>query len=346
MAEAGKIKSLLFFFLKIVLAATVVWILFSRGQQEILKGLKNFDYRFLLPAFFFQFFQLFVSSWRWKVLAGVLNVKLSFFEALSLTMQGNFFSLVIPGGAIGGDVVKMAVISKRSGSGNKMEGVFTVFMDRVVGMISLFSLTLLLLIPGAKLLMGLQFAQFPRDPRLNVLFIAGTALLCLAGLGASGMIFFHRTLFKLPGMRTLAEKAENLSHGAVSRMTGAADFYASSWKKLIFLVLITTFFVHLAATLPFFFLLRGLETEFSFFAVILAVNIGNIAGLIPLFPGGIGIRDLVTVTILSASSIAAGDAKAAMLLATALMLVINLSGGIFFIFDPGRRKQEVKNGQQ
>lgn len=346
MEKAGKIKSLLFFFLKIALAATVVWILFSRGQQEILKGLKNFDCRFLLPAFFFQFFQVAVTGWRWQSLAKILGVKLTFFEALSLTMQGNFFSLVIPGGAIGGDVVKMAVISKRSRSGNRLEGVFTVFMDRVVGMISLFSLTLLLLLPGTKLLMLVQFGQLPRTPWINVLFIAGTALLCLAGLGASCVIFFHKVLFKLPGIKTLAEKAENLSHGAVSRMTGAADLYAAHWKKLLFLVIITTFFIHLTAVIPFFFLLRGLEVGFSFFAVILAVNIGNIAGLIPLFPGGIGIRDLVTVTILSASSIAAGDAKAAMLLATALLLVINLSGGLFFIFDPGRRKQEVENEQQ
>lgn len=346
MAEAGKIKSLLFFFLKIALAVLVVWILFSRGQQEILKCLRNFDYRFLFPAIFFQFFQGAVCGWRWQNLAKVLGVKLSFFEAFSLTMQGNFFSLVIPGGAIGGDVVKMAVISKRSLSGNKLEGVFTVFMDRVVGMVSLFSLTLLLLIPGAELLMKVQFAQLHREPWLNVLFIAGTALLCLAGLGASAMIFFHRSLFKLPGVKTLAEKGELLSHGGLSRMTGAADLYASHWKKLLFLVLITTFFVHLMVVIPFFFILTGMGIKYSFFAVILAATIGNIAGLIPLFPGGIGIRDLVTVTILSASSIAAGDAKAAMLLATALLLVMNLSGGLFFIFDPGRRKQEVENEQQ
>jgi hypothetical protein len=76
------------------------------------------------------------------------------------------------------------------------------------------------------------------------------------------------------------------------------------------------------------------------FTVITAVVIGNIAGLIPLFPGGIGIRDLVTVTLLTAGSIAAGDAKTAQLLSTAIMLLTFLSGGVFFIFDMGKGRKK------
>lgn len=346
MAKAAKIKSLLFFFFKIGLAALVVLILFSRGRREILQCLQAFDVRWLIPAAFFFVLQLLVSAWRWKDLGAILGIRLSFFEAFSLTMQGNFFSLVIPGGAIGGDVVKMAVISKRTPSGNKMEGAFTVFMDRVVGMISLFSLTLILLIPGADLLMHLRFGQLPCEKWINLLFIAGTGCLCLAGLGASCVIFFHRQIRRIPGMGYLMEKAEKLSRGAVSRMTAATDLYASHWKRLTFLTLVTTFAIHLMAVLPFAFFLMGMGVGFSFFALVTAVVIGNIAGLIPLFPGGIGIRDLVTVTILSASSVAAGDAKAAQLLTTALMLVLYLAGGLFFIFDPGRRRQEMKNEPQ
>ena len=54
-------------------------------------------------------------------------------------MQGYFFSLVIPGGAIGGDVAKMGLLARRSQPGSRAEGVFTVVMDRVIGMIALFA---------------------------------------------------------------------------------------------------------------------------------------------------------------------------------------------------------------
>ena len=128
MAAAEKIKSYLFFFFKIGLAAAVVWILFSRGKAEMIETLRSFDCRFLIPAFLFTWLQAVFSSWRWKHLTDVPGIRLSFREALSLSMQGNFFSLVIPGGAIGGDVVKMAVVGKRVPSGNKMEGAFSVLI--------------------------------------------------------------------------------------------------------------------------------------------------------------------------------------------------------------------------
>lgn len=348
MAKAEKIKQLLFFFFKIGLALIVVWILFSRGRQEMFSCLRTFDWRWLIPVFVLQFIQIFFSAWRWQSLARVSGVSLGYMESLSLTMQGNFFSLVIPGGAIGGDVVKMAVVSKRSPSGTRMEGAFSVLMDRIVGMISLFSLMLLLLIPGTPLLMAVEPGGMPRDPLFNMICIAGLALLCIAGLGASLVIFFHKSLHKIPFIRFFMDKGDALSKGAVTRLTAATDAYARHWKLLLKFTVLTTFFVHLLAVAPFACLLWGLGTHLPALTVITAVVVGNIAGLIPFFPGGIGIRDLVTVTILCAGTAAAPDAKSAQLLATALMLFFNLSGAFFFIFDPGRRpaKQDVKNEQQ
>ena len=346
MATAEKIRSLLFFILKFVLALSVVWILFSRTRREVIDCFRSFDYRYLIPVFFFSFLPVFFTALRWRSLADVLKISLGKAESFSLTMQGNFFSLVIPGGAIGGDVVKMAVVSRRTRSGSKMEGVFSVFMDRVAGMLALFLLTLLLLIPESALLMKLRIGTLPCEPAVNMLLIAGLVLLCLAGIGAGCLIFFHQYFFRLPGISFLVRKCEEHSKGAVSRMTAAADLYAAHWKKLLCQVLLTVFFIHLAAVLPFFFLLAGLGVQIPVMCVITAVTIGNIAGLIPLFPGGIGIRDLVTVTILCAGSLTAADAKTAQLMATAVMLAVNLTGGLFFIFDPGRKKQNEQHKQE
>ena len=338
MAMTEKIKSHLFFFFKIGLAAAVVWILFSRGRTEVIETLRSFDYRFLLPAFFFTWVQIFFNSWRWKKLADVTDIRLSFWESLSLSMQGNFFSLVIPGGAIGGDVVKMAVVSKRVPAGSKMEGVFSVLMDRIVGMISLFSLTLVLLCFSGGLLLKLHFGKLPADPAVNLMLTGALALLCVGGIGASVVIFFHRTLFRLPPVAFLLKKSEKYTSHTVARLTAATDAYGCSWRLLALLTVLTTVFVHLTAVLPVCFLLRGMGVDYSLFTVVTAVVIGNIAGLIPLFPGGIGIRDLVTVTILAAGGVGAGEAKTAQLLATAVMLLTNLSGGLFFIFDSGAKR--------
>lgn len=336
MGQGEKTRKILFFLLKIALAAAVAGILFSRGQQEIFKAFRTFDFRYLLPAFLLTYLQFFFSALRWHSLAKVLQIRLTLPEAFSLTMQGNFFSLVIPGGAIGGDVVKMAVLGKRTPAGSKVEGVFTVFTDRVIGMAALFSLALLLLLSEAGTLMKIRWGSLPQSTFLNVLFTGGTALLCLAGLGASLLFFFHKALFKLPGVTFLFQKLDGLAKGAFSRMTEAATSYAGHWRRLLCWIILTVFLIHLLAVLPFMLLLQGLGVQFSCLTVITAVVIGNIAGLIPLFPGGIGIRDLVTVTLLAAGSIGSGDAKTAQLLSTAIMLLTYLSGGLFFIFDIGK----------
>lgn len=348
MAEKNKLRSLLLFFLKILLAAAVLYILFTRNAHEIVQCLRTFDFRYLFPVLLLSLVQNIFSSWRWQSLASIAEIKLGFFESFSLTMQGNFFSLVIPGGAIGGDVVKMGVLSHRRSAGTRMEGAFTILIDRIVGMLSLFSLTLAILIPAVPLLMKMRFADLPEEPALNIVFIAGTAGLSLAGIIAGCGIFFHRTLQRIPGIKQLMKKAELLFPEMYSRVTKTADGYAASWKKLIFLTVLTTFLVHLMAVYSFLLLLAGMDVQFNSFYVLTAVVIGNVAGLIPFFPGGIGIRDLVTITILAAGGMADGDAKTVQLLATAVMLVVNLTGGLFFIFAPGRSRSigECNNEQQ
>jgi uncharacterized membrane protein YbhN (UPF0104 family) len=71
--------------------------------------------------------------------------------------------------------------------------------------------------------------------------------------------------------------------------------------------------------------------------------VGNIAGLIPLFPGGLGARDLAIVTILASSGINPEDAKAAQVVYTSLVILFALSGGIFFVFDKGRKNPNNDN---
>jgi uncharacterized membrane protein YbhN (UPF0104 family) len=86
-------------------------------------------------------------------------------------------------------------------------------------------------------------------------------------------------------------------------------------------------------------LLLGSGIEIRLFPVISAVVLGNIAGLIPLFPGGIGARDAVTVALLIAAGYSAEAAGTAQLLSTLLMILCNLAGSLFFIID--RQSREV-----
>ena len=336
------VKKVLFFILKLGIAGAIVWYLLLRDPHMLGSTLRNLDVRWLAAAAACYFAHIVVCSWRWRRLALMLGVKLGRFESISLTMQGIFFSLVIPGGAIGGDVVKMAVLSKRTSDGNRIEGAFTVLMDRIIGMIALFLLVLVILPFALELLMNCSIPGVPLTDGIKKLCILGTALLCAAGIGASCVIFMHRTLHKVSIFDRLLKFADSLTKGMVSRLEQAADTYSKNKTELAVLVVISIFFVHIMTVIPMMFLLTGLGIKYSVFEVICAVTLGNVAGLIPIFPSGLGGRDLVTVTILAAGSVAAGDAKTAQLLYTALIILFNVSGGLFFIFDPGKSKQKTK----
>lgn len=327
------VKKYLGFILKFLIAAGIVGFML-RNPSEIIACFRSFDSRYLIPAMFFYGIHILFCAWRWRELALILGVRLKPVEAVSLTFQGILFSLVIPGGAIGGDVVKMTAVTRRSATGSKAEGAFTVLMDRIVGMIALFSLELAILGPAVPLLMNVSIPELQLDAKAKMIGILLLALLALAGLAASCVIFFHRRIERMPLFGALMRRTDRITHGMVSRLTAATDVYAASWKQLSLLTLGSVFFVHLMTVIPMFFLLSGLGVEYGFFDVVVAVTVGNIIGLIPLFPGGLGGRDAAAITLLAASGIPGADAKTAQLIYTAIILVFSLTGSVFLVLDP------------
>lgn len=339
-----KCKKIIFFILKLGVAGAIVWYLLLRDPDMLVSSLRHFDIRYLAAAALFYCGHIGVCSWRWRELALMLNVQLGRLESFTLTMQGIFFSLVIPGGAIGGDVVKMAVISKRSADGSKVEGAFSVLMDRIIGMIALFVLVLLIVPVQIPLLMNCSISQIHLNDDIKKLAIAAVILLSLSGLAASCVIFFHRLVHKVALFDKILKFFDRISHGMVSRMEQSTDVYSRNPLRLAVLTAASVVGVHLMTVVPMLFLLSGLGINYNIFAVVTAVTLGNVAGLIPIFPSGLGGRDLVTVTILVASGVSEADAKTAQLLYTAVIILFNISGGLFFIFDPGR-KNKLPSGE-
>ncbi|MCQ2379106.1 MAG: flippase-like domain-containing protein [Victivallaceae bacterium] len=344
-AFAAVLKKTFAVSLKLAVAFGAVYFLLLRDSEKVFAVFGRFSPGWLIPAAAAYFFHMLVVGWRWKKLTAILGVELSGKEACSLTFQGYFFSLVIPGGAIGGDVVKMGVVSRRAPAGSKAEGAFTVLMDRIIGMIALFVLTLVILPFGCGTLMRVEIPGVAATA--NEYWIVAFFLLCAAGLAASGIIFFHRQLRKITFFRAAMDFFDRISSGMFSRMTAATDIYAAHWRELTWLTVVSVFFVHIMTVVPFFFLFSGMQVPFGYFNVILAVTVGNIIGLLPFLPAGVGGRDLTIVAILVAAGMNAPDAKTAMLMYTAILLVFNLLGGAFFVFDRGRKPATggEKNGE-
>jgi len=337
--RSGAWRSAVFFLLKILLAGSIVYVLVARQREAVAECFRHFNYWYLAPALLLYFTHMVVCALRWRELAGVLGVRLSRMEAVSLTMQGYFFSLVMPS-AIGGDLVKIGVLSARSAPGTKVEGAFSILMDRIVGMIAMFVLLLVVTGLAVPILLRVEVPGIPLSPGMKYCMIGLLYACTLAGLGASFAIFFHRWIRKIPPFGWLMDQADRLTHGMVGRVTAAADLYSRSPGLLFHCIWISLVLVHLLVAGVFGLLALGCGASgVTVLGVLAAVTIGNLVGMIPIFPAGVGGRDLAVITILAAAGMLSADAKTAQLLSTALMIFGNLAAGLFFLFDPGRRKR-------
>lgn len=343
----GKLKALFWFFLRIALAVGIIAFLVQHKYELVLRNLRHFDFIWLVPAVLCYFLHFAVGSWRWCLLARVLNFRLSQWEALVLTMKAFFFSLVIPGGSIGGDFAKAGFLATRAEKGTKVEGTFTILIDRIVGMVALFALAIVVTLLSIPLLMHIDAPELYAMLHLHnspevirngkIAGIVAILLLCSSGLVACVVMFMHRQLEKLPLVGTLMRWGDVKSHGALSRCTAAIDLYRSKKKLLLGMTLVSVVFIHFNMVLIGYFLIRGLQIDgIGVLTVITAITLGNIAGLVPLTPAGIGFRDYMVIKILESGGAAVDKAEAAAILFTALIITCNMVGGIFFIIDSRR----------
>lgn len=342
--KKGLFKKIFWFVLRIGLAATIIGWLVSSKYAEVVKGFEHFNYYWLIPAALLYALHMFACAWRWYELAKVLDIKMGLKDAVSLTMIAYFSSLVIPGGAIGGDLAKIGFLNSRTPKGAKLEGAFTVLIDRITGMLGLFSTAIVVILLTIPLLMSIDY---PYLTKLNISpwmmragMIAALLGLCVCGLAAMMAIFYHKLLEKIKPVGFLMKLADKHTNNAVSRMTAATDVYKSHLTLFSMMTLVTIIFVDINLVLVVFFITKGLGVaDIQLLCLAAAVLIGNIAGLIPLTVSGVGVRDATVYAILAAGGISASMTMTIPLIYTALILAFNILAGLFFVFGGSKKTQ-------
>jgi uncharacterized protein (TIRG00374 family) len=135
---------------------------------------------------------------RWRLLLAAQGIGFRLVELLRLVFIGLLFNNVMPG-SLGGDVVKAYYVTRRTPQ--KVAGVLTVFLDRVLGLLGLTTLCLLGTLTNLS------------DARFRLLFLELTALVLLVVAGGAVFLsaplrrFLHveGILRRLPFRRTIAE---------------------------------------------------------------------------------------------------------------------------------------------
>ncbi len=317
--------------LKLLIAGAIVTFLIRNNSEGLASTFRSIHPVWLTAALALYALHIFANAWRWHLLLKAQKIECSLSAAVSLTMQSFFFSLVIPGGAIGGDLVRVGFLTARVPREQKFDGAFTILMDRFTGMIGIF-LVALLMLPFCLRYLDLESGV---TAALVWLLIAGS----VCGLLASVLVFRHRKLERLALYRRIKELADRVSHGMFSKVADAIDSYKDCRKEIFICIAASMVFVNLVLGAAGFLVAHGVDSRWTSAGVsIEAITLGNIAGLLPMTPSGIGARDFFIKNILQSAGMDPQQALATALSFTMIIIAFNLLGGLFFIASPHKRR--------
>ena len=271
------------------------------------------------------------TALRWRMLLKGQGIPISVYRAVSLTFQGSMFSLFMPGGAVGGDVLKAAFLTRETREGKKIEGVTTIFLDRVIGMMGLF---LLVVLSGLGCLK--QILTFDPEIRLLVWIML---LVCCAGLLAGLFLLFQDIFLRIRLLAFLVEKADSASHGALTRILVSVKTCRQDSKTLVRAFLASFLILHPMLIFSAFLVMTGISGKFPpILAGFLSFSLGSTASVAPVTPGGLGTRDKVIEVMLEAFGIPSSAASLTPILYSIILMIPACIGVIFFLLDMGNAR--------
>lgn len=275
--------------------------------------------------------QLILCAVRWRILLRIQQIEIPFSRALSLSMQGTFFSLCMPGGAVGGDVVKAAFLVKETQKGKRLHGVTSIFIDRVIGMLALF-----FLVAAAVTFAMKEVLTFQPEVKYPVLILY---LLCLAGLAAGLALFLQDVIFRIPFARTCLDFIDRMAKGRITPVLDSVKACRKDPGRLFAAFLLSVLAMHPLLVAGLVLIVTGITgTTAHTGGTVLASLLGGTAAAIPVTPGGLGTRDKITQLVLEAQGIDSTGAGFAALLYTLALVLVSMTGVFFFLFDSWIRK--------
>ena len=216
--------------LKLLIAALIIALLIKNAgiRKENFYGL---NMRWIAAAWAVILMQNILTGIRWLALMRSIGLRVTLFDGISLTMQGLFYTLFIPGGSVSGDVIKAALIAAKTPDGGKFDAVFSVLIDRVCGLCGLFLLTLIAAV--VTLVLPVELGEMLHQLLWLTVIIAPLALL------AAVAAFRCDLILRIPLIKKLYDLCDRISKGALSRVEAALAAYRPAWKTVLSWTLIS-----------------------------------------------------------------------------------------------------------
>ena len=319
--------------LSIPLAVFLLWLSLPKDRpagsflQDVL--LKQATSPHVIAAAILYFGMQLLGALRWRILLTAAGLPLPYGKSLALTLSGNFFSLIIPGG-VSGDIVKVGTAGAAF-PGKTAELALIDLLDRFVGLSGLFAAAILFLIPlvfSSRLLAGAK--SYP----VFLAFIAFAAALVLVTAMLWCRFFQNRKLHPGSQEDEEAQKPRRRILGVFRRFLAALEIYRNRRRALLTAFLVSIL-IHFMSGTAIYTLAqaasKNAQDRLSFAETQFVTHIANAAAILPVTPAGIGVRDAVLNSHDGADS-EAGETAA--LAYTGIIVFWGIAGAFVYLAMP------------
>ena len=238
----------------------------------------------------------FIAAWRWKLLLDVQGIHVPLYSIFKLTLIGVFFSQIIPG-CVSGDIMKLAFVTSY-GKNQGAEAALTILVDRYIGLFGLFVV--------AALSCLFCLARCPGIVEGNKVIMFAFAFVWAAFIGMPSLwfLFLERAFFTRWGpmasiIKSLRSHLPAKVNELISRIAAAIDLHRNE-NMAVLKVLLMSCMIHSLLALQIYLLGKAFhERVMNFLEYTVTAQLGNATGIIPVTPGGMGIRDTVSSALLN-----------------------------------------------
>ena len=302
-----------------VAAGLTAYILWKSHPREVLAATVGAEWQPLLVAVLLVLVDRVLMAYRWIVLLDTLDPadRPPLADILRIFFVSTFLGTFLP--SVGGDAVRAYGIANLNVPGG--DAVASVFMDRMLGIASLF-------------LMALAGLTLARDLAGNWVIIASLGLAAAACLVTLLLVFSQRADVV---MSTILTRLPAAVRRAGQRLLESIQRYAAHHAQLA-KVLVCSVAVQAIRILQAYYLGRGLGIEaplgtyFAFLPLILLVM------LLPVTVSGLGTGQAAFLWFFARVGVPAAAAFALSVLFIGLGIVGNLPGGILYALGPRRSR--------
>lgn len=265
-----------------------------------------------------------LQTWRWVILLRVQEIAVSFSRALRIMLSGMFFNLFLLG-STGGDVIKIFFIM-REAPDKKAGALLSVFIDRVVGVLALATVSAVVILA--------RWSELWSSARAGVLTVALILGGSLGFIFVAWLIGHFNLTSKLPRWLPMHDKMVEAA-AAFSQYAKAGGAVGKA-----FLISLPG---HLLIFSTFYFAARAFGAGLTLIGIFCVMPIVSTVTALPISLGGAGVREGLFITLLGALYGTPKEIAMSISISGFLMVVFwSLVGGVVYLLyrssSPGSPK--------